>query len=77
MKQTCPNDGCELRLLRRDLEEHMAKDCKFKKIPCQYCGIRLSNELLNVREYIYHFANEQMFLVQYNVLFFINVIGTS
>ncbi|XP_046860118.1 TNF receptor-associated factor 3-like [Xenia sp. Carnegie-2017] len=47
VEQTCPNDGCELRLLRRDLEEHMAKDCKFKKIPCQYCGIRLSNELLN------------------------------
>ncbi|XP_046863268.1 TNF receptor-associated factor 5-like, partial [Xenia sp. Carnegie-2017] len=36
VEQTCPNNGCELRLLRRDLEEHMAKDCKFKKIPCQY-----------------------------------------
>ncbi|CAB3985561.1 TNF receptor-associated factor 3-like [Paramuricea clavata] len=33
-------------MLRRGLEEHMKKECTFKKIPCEYCGSEQSQPLM-------------------------------
>lgn len=34
----CTNDGCCDHILRKDLEEHLSRHCKFREEMCQYCN---------------------------------------
>ena len=43
----CPNEGCDVKIQRRLLENHKI-DCHFKKNPCQYCGAAIQEPLLEV-----------------------------
>ena len=38
MEVTCPNEGCDEKMLKKIRQVHMKESCKFKKIPCEFCG---------------------------------------
>jgi hypothetical protein len=48
MELTCPNEGCNIKMLRRALEEHKKEECMFKKKPCEYCGSEQPLPLMRV-----------------------------
>uniref|UniRef100_A0A7M5XFD8 Uncharacterized protein n=1 Tax=Clytia hemisphaerica TaxID=252671 RepID=A0A7M5XFD8_9CNID len=39
MKIICPNEQCETQVLRKDIKEHLNKDCLYEKISCCYSEI--------------------------------------
>ncbi|KAL9958446.1 hypothetical protein ACROYT_G035458 [Oculina patagonica] len=38
----CPNPGCTTKVLRQDLKEHLEHGCLYKKIPCQWCRVLIT-----------------------------------
>lgn len=38
---SCPNSGCEERLTKQDLEEHISLECSWRTISCKYCGVSI------------------------------------
>ena len=41
-KLPCPNSGCNIQLLAQDLQEHIERNCLYKKIPCQWCEMLIT-----------------------------------
>ena len=35
----CGNEGCDLRLPRKDAEQHQRHECPHRKVVCQYCNV--------------------------------------
>ena len=46
----CPNNGCNKRLLKKDLEEHVKKECEFTLIKCQYCDYKFDKKNIKSHE---------------------------
>ena len=55
---TCPNEGCDEKMLKKILQVHMKESCKFKKIPCEFCGEEQSQPLMKVGSLIGNNAAE-------------------
>lgn len=58
----CSNDGCGEQILRKDLKEHLSRQCKFREEMCQYCNKYVVLVNIKVRlqsipwESVVHFA---------------------
>ena len=46
----CPNNGCNKRLLKKDLEYHVKKECEFTLIKCQYCDYKFDKKIIKSHE---------------------------
>ena len=34
---SCSNENCEMKVLRKDLEEHSTKKCQWRTVDCDHC----------------------------------------
>ena len=48
----CPND-CGKQMQKKDLQQHLEKDCPLRKVPCKYCK---ELELWNALEVCFKFS---------------------
>jgi len=46
-KIICSNDGCNKRLLKKDLENHVKNEYEHTLIKCQYCDYKFNKKILN------------------------------
>ena len=46
----CPNIGCEKRLLKKDLENHVKNECEFALVKCKYCDYKFDKKKIKNHE---------------------------
>ena len=49
-KIICPNNGCNKKLLKKELEDHIKKECQFNLIKCQYCDYKFDKNKIKSHE---------------------------
>ena len=49
-KIICPNNGCNKRLLKKDLENHVKNECEYTLIKCQYCDYKFNKQSIKSHE---------------------------